>query len=156
MSALSEAAGRDARPTTEEDHGGPGHGPRESIQRLIDALEASVAILAPDGRIDMVNTAWTRFALENGAAGDAAVRPGSNYFTACRTGDVVDGDFAQRAVDGIHDVLDRRLPVFSMEYPCHGPSIQRWFVVVVAPFGQTHAMVTHVDVTPLAALRGAQ
>jgi two-component system, chemotaxis family, CheB/CheR fusion protein len=151
MRHATKSAGRDLGPATDGGHERPDERAREGIQRLIDALDANVAILEPDGTIDMVNTAWTRFAQENGAPADAPTQPGSNYFSACRPDDVVDGDFAQRAVDGIRGVLDGRLPVFSMEYPCHSPGIERWFVVVVAPFERSRAMVTHVDVTALAA-----
>ena len=128
---------------------------REGIQRLIDSIESNVAILDPDGRIDMVNIAWSRFARENGAPDSGSIGPGANHFSACRPGDVVDGDFARRAVDGIRGVLDRRLPVFSMEHPCHSPGCERWFVVVAAPFGSRRALVSHVDVTPLPAARRA-
>lgn len=119
----------------------------EGLQRGIDTLAGNVAILAPDGRITMVNEAWRRFAEENGAAPDSPVGPGADYFAACRADHVIDGDLAQRASDGIRAVLARQQAVFSLEYPCHSDRQERWFVLLAAPFGQAGAMVAHVDVS---------
>lgn len=119
----------------------------EGLQRGIDKLAGSVAILAPDGRITMVNEGWRRFADDNGAAPDSPIGPGANYFDACRSDHIVDGDLAQRARDGIRAVLAGEKAVFSMEYPCHSASQERWFVLLAAPFGSEGAMVAHVDVS---------
>jgi two-component system, chemotaxis family, CheB/CheR fusion protein len=120
---------------------------RPSLQTVIDRLNANVAVLAHDGTIEMVNAGWTRFAAENGDPGAARTGPGANYFDACSPDEIVDGDFARRALEGIGRVLRRELPAFSLEYPCHSPSQERWFVMLVAPAGADGAVVTHVDVS---------
>jgi two-component system CheB/CheR fusion protein len=54
------------------------------------------------------------------------------------------------AIGGLRAVLEGALPSFSIQYPCHSPTEQRWFVMNVAPipgpdFG---AVVSHFNVTP--------
>jgi two-component system, chemotaxis family, CheB/CheR fusion protein len=93
-----------------------------------------------------VNTGWVRFADENGDPGGTHAGPGRNYFDSCAL-DGIDGDFAHHALDGISRVLRRDLPAFSLEYPCHSPDQERWFVMLVAPAGADGAIVTHVDVS---------
>jgi two-component system CheB/CheR fusion protein len=118
-----------------------------NLQAVIDRLNANVAVLDHDGTIQMVNAGWTRFAAENGDPGALHTGPGANYFDSCSLDEVVDGDFARQALDGIGRVLRRELPAFSLEYPCHSPQQERWFVMLVAPTGTDGALVTHVDVS---------
>lgn len=117
------------------------------VQSVIDELNANVAILDGEGTILLVNTGWVRFAAENGDPGGEQTGPGANYFDSCALDEIADGDFARRAVQGIARVLRREIPAYSLEYPCHSPEHERWFVMLVAPTGTDGAMVTHVDVT---------
>jgi two-component system CheB/CheR fusion protein len=119
------------------------------LQAILDGLPEHVAVLDPDGTIRMVNAAWRRFALINGDGAMRASGPGSNYLTACNAEMAADGDSAGAALRGLRAVLDGTLPTFSIEYPCHSPTEQRWFVMNVAPipgpgFG---AVVSHINVT---------
>jgi two-component system CheB/CheR fusion protein len=118
-----------------------------SLQAVIDTLNANVAVLDHDGTITLVNTGWIRFATENGDPGGQRTGPGANYFDSCSVDEIVDGDFASRALDGIGRVLRREIPAFSLEYPCHSPEQERWFVMLVAPAGADGALVSHVDVS---------
>lgn len=118
-----------------------------SLQEVIDRLNATVAVLDRDGTIELVNTGWTRFAVENSDPGAVPIGPGTNYFDSCSLDEIVDGDFARRALEGIRQVLRREIPAFSLEYPCHSPQHERWFVMLVAPAGADGALVTHVDVS---------
>ncbi len=115
------------------------------LQAVINALNANVAVLDGDGTIMLVSSGWVQFADENGDPGGAHSGPGTNYLDSCELDAVVDGDFARRAYEGISGVLTRAIPTFSLEYPCHSPSHERWFVMLVAPVGKTGAMVTHID-----------
>ena len=120
---------------------------RGRIQRVIDDLNGNVAVLDEEGTIELVNTSWVHFAIDNGDPDGSHTGPGTNYFDACHVDDIVDGDFADTAVAGIRGVLSRQIPVFSLEYPCHSPTEERWFVMLVAPVGSSRAVVTHIDVS---------
>lgn len=117
------------------------------LEAFTDRLNANVAVVDRDGTIEQVNKGWVRFAADNGDPGGAHTGPGTNYFAACSIEEIVDGDFASRALEGIRRVLGRDIPAFSLEYPCHSPQQERWFVMLVAPAGAEGAIVTHVDVS---------
>ncbi len=126
----------------------------EALNRaILDSVSAEIAVLDHHGVIRATNAPWRRFALDNGiVAGEAApgADVGADYLAACRnrTGLAPDED-AAKVVEGIRAVLDGRLPVFSLEYPCHSPQQERWFSMSVTPLirdGQG-AVVSHVDIT---------
>ncbi|MFN4103021.1 MAG: chemotaxis protein CheB, partial [Tepidimonas sp.] len=120
------------------------------LQDILDALAEHIAVLDERGRILMVNQAWRLFAQANGDPDLHHSAPGTNYLEVCRVGPgVADADFARRASEGLRAVLDGRLFHFTMEYPCHSPDEERWFVMHVRPLvGKTHgAVVSHVDIT---------
>jgi PAS domain S-box-containing protein len=119
---------------------------------ILDSISAQVAVLDCKGVIVEVNEPWRRFSLENcGTAGMPAghTDPGVNYLEICGAsrGDSADG--APAAHDGIRKVLDGLLPHFSLEYPCHSPTVQRWFEMSVTPLATAHggAVVVHTDIT---------
>jgi two-component system CheB/CheR fusion protein len=119
------------------------------LQAILDGLPEHVAVLEPDGTIRVVNAAWRRFALANGDPEPKVSGPGSNYLSACEVDFSGEGDTATAALRGLRGVLEGSLPAFSIEYPCHSPTKQRWFVMNVAPiqgpsFG---AVVSHINVT---------
>jgi two-component system, cell cycle sensor histidine kinase and response regulator CckA len=115
----------------------------------LDGLSAHIAIVNEDGAIEAVNQAWRDFA----AANDAVVRDvceGANYLQVCAhaTGDSADG--AAEFGRALRDVLAGKRDYFELEYPCHAPGQQRWFVgrITRAPgAGAAHAVIAHQDVT---------
>lgn len=116
------------------------------MQAVLDGFAATVAVVAHDGRIEMVNEAWNRFAVEN--AGDVVLTgPGSNYLSACAKAG--DDSTASRAADGVRAVLSGQLKTFQLEYPCDGPDHKRWFLLHVEslPKDFEAAVVSHIDVT---------
>lgn len=119
------------------------------LQTIVDALPEHIAVLDAVGAIVMVNAAWRRFASANGDAELKHSGPGANYLDACLAGNHEDGSIARAASRGVRGVLEGTLPVFALEYPCHSPTEERWFVMNVAPvLGQEFgAVVSHVNVT---------
>ena len=119
------------------------------LQTVIDALPEHIAVIDPSGRIVLVNAAWRRFAQANGDSELSRSGPDSNYLEVCEASDPEGGDYARRAVKGIRDVLGGVTTQFSMEYPCHSPDEERWFVMNVAPVqGQDYgAVISHVNVS---------
>lgn len=109
---------------------------------LFDSLPQNIAVLDRTGLIIRVNAAWKRFSLENCGAGDYS---GHNYLDVCGS----DPDpSAMDARDGIRQVLDGRAQSFTLEYPCHSPTEQRWFLLNAVPINDgSGAIVTHQDIT---------
>ena len=118
---------------------------RDFLQQTLDSLRASLAVLDEAGEIIATNLAWRQFAHDNG--GDPA-RCCANYPAAC---DLAVGDeLAARAAAGIREILARPGAEFSLEYPCHSDSGERWFVMRATPYlgaGDAKLVMNHTEVT---------
>lgn len=120
------------------------------VERLLghaaDTLPVNFALLDDEGTIRWTNAAWQTFAAEN----DLAVRPdslGVNYLdvTAC-----ADDESARAIATKLRTLIDGEADVVEVEYPCHVPENQRWFLMRAAPFtldGERYVTVAHFDIT---------
>ena len=119
------------------------------LQQIIDALAEHIAVLNAQGVITLVNNAWRRFAADNGDADLLHSGPGINYLEVCKNIHEPQDLSASAAQQGVRDVLEGRSSLFSLEYPCHSPSEERWFVMHVSAVGgeQPGAVVSHVNIT---------
>ena len=116
---------------------------------LLDSLDEHVAVLNAQGEIVAVNEAWKRFARANGGAAKGSA-PGTNYLEVCRRADGGEGEDAAEMLHGLRSLLSGERRVFALEYPCHSPSEQRWFVARATRFsyqGQIYVAVMHEDIT---------
>ena len=118
-------------------------------QAILDTLSSHVALLDEKGFIIAVNKAWTAFAATEGKSGLARTDVGANYLDLARSASGPCSVEGLAAYSGIKAVLDGLLPKFSLEYSCHSPLQQRWFLLTVVPIADTpiKAMVTHFDTT---------
>ncbi|MCW2285608.1 PAS domain-containing protein [Rhodoblastus acidophilus] len=113
----------------------------------LHAVPAHIAVIDREGWIKLGNSKWQAFAKENGGQADAYV--GRNYLDVCRVSAPSDS-YARTALEGISAVLDGSSPLFTLEYPCHSPSVQRWFRMEVDPLDFKRAVggiVAHLDIT---------
>lgn len=106
-----------------------------AAQSVLDALPASAAVLDADGRIVQVNRRWLRFCIDN-AGRPEAVSPPADYLAAS----------TDEVADGIRAVLTGQADHFETEYPCHGPTIERWFRMIATPLAGG-ALIVHLDIT---------
>lgn len=119
------------------------------LQATLDALLAHIAVLDDHGNVLAVNEAWRRFAEVNGFTG-SSYGIGSNYLQICLS---ASGECAEESItvaQGIQDVITGLRFEFHLEYPCHSPHEQRWFMVQATPFVVGDAMrvvVTHTNIT---------
>jgi len=113
---------------------------------VLDALPSHIAVLDRVGTIIAVNAAWNTFARTNGDPTLRSTGTGVNYFDVCRS---ATGSDAVRALAGIEDVLHGTRSHFSMEYPCHSPGEQRWFLLHATPLAVpgAGAVVVHTNIT---------
>jgi len=101
-----------------------------------------------------VNRAWREFAVANGAPASAEM-VGSSYVAACEgalQGDPADAGLAMRFLTQLRAVLAGELEAFELEYPCHSPQRQRWFLARVSRIegsSPLRVVVAHDDVTNL-------
>ncbi len=122
-------------------------------QSTIDALSSHVCVLNEAGAIIAVNQAWKDFARANRRA-DSDEEPlvgqdgrEVNYLAVC---DRAVGTEAGEFADGIRAVLHGEREQYSLEYPCHSPEEQRWFIGRVTRFSSgrlTRILVEHINIT---------
>ncbi|QPK61863.1 EAL domain-containing protein [Methylomonas sp. LL1] len=116
---------------------------------ILNALPANIALLNTQGIIISVNQAWRQFASQN-AFPYIGFGIGLNYLQICDSARDDGASEAHQAADAIRSVLSGSIKQLSMEYPCHSPTEQRWFLMTVTPMGDDHplgAVVMHLDVT---------
>jgi len=117
------------------------------VRAILDAISDPTAVIDRQGEVIHVNTAWRRFAWANGgSAGTGDV--GVNYLDVCSRSAGTGCADAGAAHDGVLAVLSGEMPVFELEYACHAPDGQRWFLQRVTPLpGFQAAVMVHVDIT---------
>ena len=119
------------------------------LQKVIDALPEHIAVVDPSGVIVLINAGWRRFARANGDPELIHSSIGSNYLDACQINFESNDESAGAAARGLRAVLEGSLPLFSLEYPCHSPTEQRWFVMNIAPVSGHNfgAVISHINIT---------
>ncbi len=123
----------------------------EFNRSILASLHYHIAILDKSGLILAVNEAWERFGRDNGGMSSTNIGPGANYLDACRIADAKDDPFAQAAIIGIQKVQDGAQEMFSLEYPCHAPNEERWFMMRILPL-KSHdggVVISHTDISEL-------
>lgn len=128
------------------------HDGKHLVTNILDSLTEHIVVIDNRGVIAAANESWRRFAFENGAITNAQVSIGANYLSVCSS--VTDpshhGD-AHSAHAGIRAVLDGKLDEYELEYACHSPTEQRWFVMHVLPLSGNSqgAVISHKNVTQI-------
>lgn len=119
---------------------------------ILDSLNLNIAVLDANGLIIAVNESWQRFARENSAPGSVSISDsvGKNYLNVCRRTILKNSDkYAPEACRGISAVLNGELDHFTLEYPCHSPDTQRWFIMSVTQLihSASGVVIAHIPVT---------
>jgi diguanylate cyclase (GGDEF)-like protein/PAS domain S-box-containing protein len=121
------------------------------FRNIFDSTDVHQVIVGPDGIIRAANAAWLRFAQENSGTEKVLCDVGDNYFVPVDE-QSEDAKQAADAFEGVRKVQLGELPVFSLEYPCHGPGDnQRWFILKALPVqgNPGTVMVSHTNITDL-------
>lgn len=137
---------RDARRQAEADL-------RESerfAHATIDALALNICVLDETGNIIATNKAWREFASQIGGKTLKAGAADQNYLAVCDR--ATGNNAAESAIvaQAIRDIIAGRSEEFSLEYPCHSASEERWFVAKVNRFaddGPIRVVVSHQNIT---------
>ena len=124
---------------------------------IVDSLVTHVAVLDENGEIVETNTAWQRYAQENGMTGRIDCI-GMNYLTVCEAGTTNEREEggALTVAEAIRRVIRGELTDFTTQYPCHSPTAIHWYTLRVLPYRAQDAhrvIITHEDITPLIAFQ---
>lgn len=99
---------------------------------ILNAMPGQIAILDTQGNILVVNEGWEKFALKNeGLALTGSL--GGNFLVQCEQAKGHGAPWGMLASTGIRAVLEGYEASFSLEYPSHLTSDQRWFLLIVTP-----------------------
>jgi PAS domain S-box-containing protein len=115
---------------------------------VIDSLSAHIAVLDKDGKIILVNNAWENFAEANaGVEQLSKIGIGQNYLSVCEQ-DNADEEL-QIVAENLRAILEGERQHFTIEYPCHSPSEERWFLMQVNSLqgGGGGVVVSHYNIT---------
>lgn len=117
----------------------------EFLSGVLDSLPHEIAVIDASGAIIAINRRWECFA----GGDDRSVAVGANYLEASRAAAEEGDPYAQAALDGIEGLLKGDRDEFSMEYPCHAPDCERWFLMHGARANCAPAVVviSHTDIT---------
>ena len=116
---------------------------------ILNALPAHIALLDTRGVIVTVNESWRRFAATNVLHGPGHA-VGVNYLEICDITKNECSTEARQVAEGIRAALQSETKSFSIEYPYHSPTEERWFLLTVTPLGDdcpNGAVVMHLDIT---------
>jgi len=118
-------------------------------QKIINSVSAEIAVLDREGTIVMTNESWNRFARENQAGNSDMAGVGVNYLEVCRTASGESSEGAQEVLTGLESVLNGSVHNFAFEYPCHSPTVRRWFLLQASGLDNPAGWVVlaHIDIT---------
>lgn len=115
---------------------------------VIDALASHLCVVDRDGVIIAVNHAWLNFKRENATA-PVQSDIGTHYLKICRSATGPGSEEGEPFAIGVRAVLTGKTALFQMEYPCHSPTQNRWFLGRVTPLKaeQGGAVISHLNIT---------
>lgn len=117
---------------------------------ILNAITAHIAVINEQGEILVVNDSWNQFARDNGDVSLEHTSVGTNYFNVCLQADHEKATEAFISLEGILSVLNGERDQFELEYPCHSPQDERWFLMRVQPLRGTKQrglVISHTDIT---------
>ncbi|NNM24566.1 MAG: PAS domain S-box protein, partial [Phycisphaerales bacterium] len=117
------------------------------LRSSINSLGTHLAILDSDARIIRTNRAWDEFGARNGANADR-IGEQANYLEVCAAAG--DDEVATSVRRALEELLAGDRQEFAIEYPCHSPEEQRWFLLRLTRFetpSGTYAVSAHDDIT---------
>ena len=116
---------------------------------ILDSLSAHIAVIDKTGNIVAVNRAWENFAGANCVEEKiSSTGIGQNYLRVCENARAFDGA-TEKIIENLQAVLDGRMDDFAIEYPCHSPTEQRWFILQVSRMKRDGggAVISHINIT---------
>jgi two-component system CheB/CheR fusion protein len=120
-------------------------------QGVLDAMDASVAVIDRDGRILYVNKAWR-------STGSSAPLPAphgldveDNYFAACTEAERLGSGPAKTTLHGLRQVLRGELSHFTHDYTNNNLDEPRWYRVHAVPLQSANGglAIAHFNITPM-------
>lgn len=121
------------------------------LSMVLDSMTDHVSVIDAQGVIQYVNRRWISFGEENSQPNQCSAHwVGVNYIEECDKAAKLGDDFSIKAARGIRRVIAHQQESFYLEYPCHSPEEQRWFMMRVTWFvsgDQEYFVISHQDIS---------
>jgi PAS domain S-box-containing protein len=122
----------------------------EALNRsVLKSLQTNIAILDEAGNIVKVNENWTDLSAAVLKSNLLQTNVGVNYFDVVNAAIDAGDLYAERMKEGIRRVMQNEIDFFEMEYPCHAPDKERWFLAHVSKFENDikRIIISHFDIS---------
>lgn len=118
------------------------------VRDVLNSLPEHIVVLDEQGVVCAVNESWLRFGRENAAVTNS-VTVGVNYLDVCRRSSEAGDKDAAEVLEKLQDLLAGRIDRCVIEYPCHSPDRERWYLMHAQRLihGSCGAILSHVDIT---------
>jgi len=116
---------------------------------ILNTITEHIVVLDSNGDIQFVNKSWIDFGLNNSCQINTDWI-GTNYINECDHAAALGDDFGVIAGSGIRAVIGGHKSEFHLEYPCHSPYEERWFMMQVIPFTiqeMSYVVISHKNIT---------
>ena len=119
------------------------------VKSVLDSTTESIVVIEPNGKIIYANSSWESLGTTlNGVPYQGWV--GMNYLQVCDDAATENNKFAIKAAAGIRKVSRAEQDIYYLDYPCDGPTEQRWFMMRVTRFSAESSqflIISHQDIT---------
>ncbi|MCC6447450.1 MAG: PAS domain S-box protein [Chitinophagaceae bacterium] len=119
------------------------------IKGILSSFSSNIAVIDKDGVIISTNDSWKSFSIDNNCPDLIITCEGANYFRVCEKAVASGDEIALKVLDGLNSILENKIELFQIEYPCHSDTVIRWFLLNATPLkGESYKIVIrHVDIT---------
>lgn len=123
--------------------------PPPFLKEVIDNIPEHIVVIDNEGTILLSNRGWCHFGESNGLIAPKEMKR-FNYLEECDKAALAGDEIGREAAQGIRQVINGEQPDFYLEYPCHGPTEKRWFMMRVSTFmfnQKQHCVISHQNIT---------
>lgn len=123
--------------------------PPDFLKSILNTVTEHIAVIDKRGNIQYVNLSWDKFS-QNNDYSPKSTWSNINYLETCDKSAALGDTLAQDTASGIRKVINNEEKEFYIEYPCHSPSEQRWFMMRVTPFqfnDESYYVLSHQNIT---------
>ena len=122
---------------------------KDFFKKILNTLTEQIAVIDKYGNIIYVNESWIKFSENNSGITKSDNWDKVNYLEISDNSANMGDELALEASRGIRSVINGN-DNFYLEYPCHSPDQQRWFMLRVTSFElseNNYYLLSHKNIT---------
>ncbi len=121
------------------------------LSLILNTMLDHITVLDAHGTIIYTNQAWVNFGQCNDC--DKTTNKdwvGTNYLTECKNAKARGDTLSASVLDGLERCYKEKKAIFTIEYPCHSPTEQRWFILRASRMtydNEIFLVISHQDIS---------